>query len=90
MVFTANAGLARDGVVAISSFYHPERQGEEPHFRKWFHEAGYTVVDLPRDTRLRARAMRCSRWMDRGFGRGMERERWKQAMVPCAGFGMSR
>src|SRR6201996_4473415 len=50
MVFTANAGLARDGVVAISSFYHPERQGEEPHFRKWFHDAGYTVVDLSRDT----------------------------------------
>ena len=50
MVFTANAGLARDGVVAISSFYHPERQGEEPHFREWFHKAGYAVVDLPRDT----------------------------------------
>jgi ornithine--oxo-acid transaminase len=50
MVFTANAGLARDGVVAISSFYHPERQGEEPHFREWFREAGYAVVDLPRDT----------------------------------------
>jgi ornithine--oxo-acid transaminase len=50
MVFTANAGLARDGVVAISSFYHPERQGEEPHFREWFQKTGYAVVDLPRDT----------------------------------------
>jgi ornithine--oxo-acid transaminase len=50
MVFTANAGLARDGVVAISSFYHPERQGEEQHFRRWFQEAGYEVVDLPRET----------------------------------------
>jgi len=50
MVFTANAGLARDGVVAISSFFHPERQGEEQHFREWFREAGYAVVDLPRDT----------------------------------------
>ena len=50
MVFTANAGLARDGVVAISSFYHPERQAEETHFRRWFHDAEYTVVDLPRDT----------------------------------------
>ena len=50
MVFTANAGLARDGVVAISSFYHPERQGEEQHFRRWFQEAGYKVVDLPRET----------------------------------------
>ena len=50
MVFTANAGLAREGVVAISSFYHPERQGEEPHFRAWFREAGYAVVNLPRQT----------------------------------------
>ena len=50
MVFTANAGLARDGIVAISSFLHPERQGEEPHFRRWFEQAGYRVVELPRDT----------------------------------------
>ena len=50
MVFTANAGLARNGVVAISSFYYPERQGEEPHFRAWFEKAGYKIVDLPRET----------------------------------------
>jgi N-dimethylarginine dimethylaminohydrolase len=50
MVFTANAGLERNGVVAISSFFHPERQGEEPHFRRWFYEAGYTLVDIPRST----------------------------------------
>jgi N-dimethylarginine dimethylaminohydrolase len=50
MVFTANAGLERDGVVAISSFFHPERQGEEPHFRRWFREAGYTIIDIPRAT----------------------------------------
>jgi N-dimethylarginine dimethylaminohydrolase len=50
MVFTANAGLERNGTVAISSFFHPERQGEEPHFRRWFQQAGYTVVDIPRTT----------------------------------------
>lgn len=50
MVFTANAGLERDGTVAISSFFHPERQDEEPHFRRWFHEAGYKVLDTPRST----------------------------------------
>ncbi len=49
MVFTANAGLERDGVVVLSSFFHAERQGEEPHFRKWFTDAGYTVVELPRE-----------------------------------------
>jgi ornithine--oxo-acid transaminase len=50
MVFTANAGLLRDGVVALSSFYHPERQGEEPHFRRWFEDAGFEVRDVPRVT----------------------------------------
>jgi N-dimethylarginine dimethylaminohydrolase len=50
MVFTANAGLERNGIAVISSFFHPERQGEEPHFRRWFREAGYTVLDIPRDT----------------------------------------
>ena len=50
MVFTANAGLVRDGIVALSSFHHPERQGEEPHFRRWFHESGFAVRDMPRVT----------------------------------------
>jgi len=48
MVFTANAGLVRKGVVALSRFLHPERQGEEPHFRKWFDESGFAVRELPR------------------------------------------
>jgi N-dimethylarginine dimethylaminohydrolase len=50
MVFTANAGLERGGTVVISSFFHPERQAEEPHFRAWFHNAGYTILDVPRST----------------------------------------
>jgi len=50
MVFTANAGLEHNGTVALSSFFHPERQGEEPHFRRWFHDAGYKVLDIPRST----------------------------------------
>lgn len=50
MVFTANAGLVRDGIVALSSFHHRERQGEEPHFRRWFHESGFAVCDIPRVT----------------------------------------
>lgn len=49
MVFTANAGLVREGVVALSRFLHPERQGEEPHFRKWFDDSGLEVRELPRD-----------------------------------------
>ncbi len=50
MVFTANAGLARNGTVALSSFFHSERQAEEQHFRRWFHDAGYTILDIPRET----------------------------------------
>jgi N-dimethylarginine dimethylaminohydrolase len=48
MVFTANAGLVREGMVALSRFLHPERQGEEPHFRKWFDDSGFAVRELPR------------------------------------------
>ena len=33
MVFTANAGLILDDQAVLSRFYHPERQGEEPHHR---------------------------------------------------------
>jgi ornithine--oxo-acid transaminase len=50
MVFTANAGLVYDGIVALSSFYHAERQGEEPHFRRWFQESGFVICDVPRVT----------------------------------------
>lgn len=48
MVFTANAGLEYNGQVAVSSFFHPERQGEESHFRLWFAQHGYEVLHLPR------------------------------------------
>lgn len=50
MVFTANAGLLHGNEVAISSFLHRERQGEEPHFREWFQKNGYTILDIPRET----------------------------------------
>jgi len=50
MVFTANAGLVHRGIVALSSFLHPERQGEEPHFRKWFDDSGFSVCEMPRST----------------------------------------
>ena len=50
MVFTANAGLVRHGVVALSHFLHPERQGEETHFRRWFCDSGYAVIEIPCST----------------------------------------
>ena len=47
MVFTANAGLAHEGTVVMSRFACRERRGEEAHFRRWFEEAGYEVIELP-------------------------------------------
>jgi ornithine--oxo-acid transaminase len=49
MVFTANAGLVRDGVAALSRFRCVERSGEEAHFRQWFLEAGLEVREMPAD-----------------------------------------
>lgn len=48
MVFTANAGLILGDTVVLSRFFHPERQGEEPHFQQWFTDQGYTVHTLPK------------------------------------------
>lgn len=43
MVFTANAGLVRGHYALLANFRHPQRQLEEPFFRKWFEEKGYKV-----------------------------------------------
>src|SRR5580765_2044029 len=47
MVFTANGGLQRAGTVVLSRFRYPERQAEEQYYRRWFVEAGYSIIDLP-------------------------------------------
>jgi N-dimethylarginine dimethylaminohydrolase len=49
MVFTANAGLERDGIVVSSHFLHTERRREESFFREWFKKKGYTIADLPQE-----------------------------------------
>ncbi len=49
MVFTANAGLVLGQEVVLSRFMHPERQREEPHFKRWFEQHGYNVHELPKD-----------------------------------------
>ncbi len=49
MVFTANAGLVLGQNVVLSRFLHKERQGEEPFFKAWFEQNGYTVYELPKD-----------------------------------------
>jgi len=48
MVFTANAGLVtRRNEVIVSTFRHPERQGESQHYRKFFADAGYQIKNIP-------------------------------------------
>lgn len=46
MVFTANAGLVRGKDFVLSKFRYKERAGEEPHFRDWFHGAGFKVFEV--------------------------------------------
>jgi N-dimethylarginine dimethylaminohydrolase len=47
LVFTANAGVVWGDRFVPSRFKHPERAGEEPHYRDWFARAGHEIVDLP-------------------------------------------
>jgi lysine-ketoglutarate reductase/saccharopine dehydrogenase-like protein (TIGR00300 family) len=72
MVFTANAGLVLGKTVVLSRFYHKERQGEEPHFKQWFEQHGYTVHELPKDLPFEgagdALLDREGRWLWAGYG----------------------
>ncbi|GAB4229350.1 MAG: TIGR00300 family protein [Stanieria sp.] len=72
MVFTANAGLVLGDDVVLSRFYHQERQGEEPHFKQWFEENGFTVHELPKDLPFEgagdALLDREGRWLWAGYG----------------------
>lgn len=47
MAFTANAGLALDGIVVVSRFHANERRPEEKWFRQWFERQGFCVAPWP-------------------------------------------
>lgn len=49
LVFTANAGLIAGDKAILSKFAKKERQPEETHFKQWFEEQGYTVVQPTAD-----------------------------------------
>jgi lysine-ketoglutarate reductase/saccharopine dehydrogenase-like protein (TIGR00300 family) len=72
MVFTANAGLVLGKNVVLSRFYHKERQGEEPYFKEWFENKGFTVYELPKDLPFEgagdALLDREGRWLWAGYG----------------------
>ncbi len=48
MVFTANAAVVWDGRAVLANFHHPERQGEEPHWRSELERLHFEVHELPR------------------------------------------
>jgi lysine-ketoglutarate reductase/saccharopine dehydrogenase-like protein (TIGR00300 family) len=72
MVFTANAGLVLRDTAIISRFYHQERQGEEPFFKKWFVDQGYQIFELPQDVPFEgagdALLDRDGQWLWAGYG----------------------
>ncbi len=72
MVFTANAGLVLGDTVVLSRFFHKERQKEEPFFKQWFEDKGYTVHELPKDLPFEgagdALLDREGRWLWAGYG----------------------
>jgi N-dimethylarginine dimethylaminohydrolase len=47
LVFTANAALVYGRTAVISHFRHPQRQGEEVHFRAWLVDHGWEVWETP-------------------------------------------
>ena len=72
MVFAANAGLVLGDQCVLSRFFHPERQGEEPHFQKWFEDNGFTVHTLPESLPFEgagdALIDRAGHWIWAGYG----------------------
>lgn len=46
LVFTANGGLwLGEQKIVLPHFKYPERQGEEPHFKRWFEDNGFECVN---------------------------------------------
>lgn len=45
-VFTANAALIYKNLAIVSTFKHPERQGETLHYMKWFQDNGFETITL--------------------------------------------
>lgn len=49
LVFTANAAVLLGCRAVLARFFHPERQGEEPWFQRWFEGQGWQVEQLPQN-----------------------------------------
>lgn len=76
MVFTANAGVVYHKRAIVSRFEFDERRGEEAHFRRWFENAGFEIVDWPQELIFEgagdALVDRGGPWVWAGFGQRTE------------------
>ncbi|KAI6173066.1 Amidinotransferase [Aphelenchoides besseyi] len=43
-VFVCNSGLVFENKVYLSHFRHPERQGEQEHYLRWYRENGFEIM----------------------------------------------
>ncbi|MFM9047980.1 MAG: TIGR00300 family protein [Cyanobium sp.] len=72
LVFTANAAVVVENRAVLARFFHPERQGEEPLFQRWFEAQGYQVELLPADLPFEgagdALLDRSGGWLWAGYG----------------------
>jgi len=50
MVFVGHAAVVQHGIAAVSSFAHPQRQGEEEPVRQWLRDHGFLLWETPRET----------------------------------------
>jgi len=46
LVFTANAAMVYEDLAILSRFRYPQRQGEEPHHRRWLAGHGFRIHQL--------------------------------------------
>ena len=76
MVFTANAGVVYNGRAIVSRFEFEERRGEEAHFRRWFVDNGFEVLDWPQELIFEgagdALVDRGGAWVWAGYGQRTE------------------
>lgn len=52
LVFTANAGLAKNRTLICSNFRYPQRKKEEPYIARYFRRHGYRVLTIPQRYRF--------------------------------------
>jgi len=72
MVFTANAGVVYGNKAIASHFMPHERRPEEPHFKKWFRENGFELLNLDEKIGFEGAGDclldRRGKWLWTGFG----------------------